>query len=64
MQCLDTLPGCTGDCDQGRRDCTCAAAIIGMWDDERAHPWLAAVYLAVAAGAVLISALWPWGVTP
>ena len=48
---------CTGDCDNGSRDCTCGGA-IGMWDDERDHPRMAvALYLgAFAAGIVAIIA--------
>lgn len=55
---------CSGDCNQGRRDCTCAAALVGrtdMWDDERSSPWLLAVYAATAVAAFVASVLWPWG---
>ena len=57
-----TPAGCSGDCDAGQRDCTCGHAIIGMWDDEHAHPWRSAVLAVLAvAGAVLVSHLLPWG---
>lgn len=43
--------GCTGDCDNGTRDCTCGRAIIGppvgMWDAERARPGRAALFYAL-----------------
>jgi hypothetical protein len=53
--------GCTGDCDQGRRDCTCGRA-IGMWDDEQARPGrAAALYAAAIVLALLASHFWPWG---
>ena len=54
---------CSGDCGGGTRDCTCAHAVIGMWDEERANPWrVAAVYAAVIVGAMLASHFFPWGV--
>lgn len=53
--------GCTGDCDQGRRDCTCGRA-LGMWDDERGSPWVHALFYAMAiVGALLASHLYAWG---
>lgn len=59
---LQLPAGCTGDCDAGTRDCTCAHAVIGMWDDELAHPGLAcALVAAAAAAALLLSRFWPWG---
>lgn len=59
---LPILPaGCSGDCDQGRRDCTCGRAVIGMWDDERQAPWLLLLYAAAFVGALVASAIWPWG---
>lgn len=45
--------GCTGDCDGGTRDCTCARAAIGMWDDELRQP----VRYAKLYGAVFLLAL-------
>lgn len=46
---------CTGDCENGNRDCTCGGS-IGMWDDERAHPRLAvALYLGAFALAIVAS---------
>lgn len=58
-----TLPaGCTGDCDGASRDCTCGRA-VGMWDQERAHPWRAALlYAAAIVASLLGSHFWPWGV--
>lgn len=53
---------CTGDCEDGQRDCTCGYA-IGMWDAERARPGRAALlYVAVVLLALLASHFWPWGV--
>lgn len=57
--------GRSGDCDQGRRDCTCGRAVIGMWDDERRSPWLLLLYvLAAVVGALVEEAVWRWGVAP
>lgn len=56
---------CTGDCEDGQRDCTCGQAIIGMWDAERARPGrAAALYAATIVLALLASHFWPWGVAP
>lgn len=56
---------CTGDCEDGQRDCTCGRAIVGMWDDERARPGrAAALYAAAIMLALLASYCWPWGVAP
>lgn len=53
---------CTGDCEDGQRDCTCGQAIIGMWDDERARPGRAAALYALAIVlALLASRYWPLG---
>jgi hypothetical protein len=53
---------CSGDCEAGTRDCTCGHAIVGMWDDEHAHPWRsAALAILAVACAVLVSHLLPWG---
>ena len=65
----DTLPpqdfaGCTGDCEQGRRDCTCSRALLGLgtFEPERSHPWRwAAFYLTVIVLAIAASSRWPWG---
>ena len=54
---------CTGDCDQGRRDCTCAGAVVGMWDDEAASPWTYALLYtaAILVGLVGAHAFARWG---
>ena len=52
---MDIPTGCTGDCDQGRRDCTCGRA-LGMWDDERGHPLLASGLYAAAIVLGLLGA--------
>lgn len=55
-----TPAGCTGDCDDGARDCTCGRAVIGMWDAERSHPWrAAALYLAALALGLLSAHFYP-----
>ena len=67
----DTQPldyaGCSGHCLQGRRACDCGrdGAPLGMWDDERAHPWgLLLLYAATLGAVALLSLLFPgpwWG---
>lgn len=52
---------CTGDCDHGGRDCTCAGAVIGMWDDERQAPGLLLLYVMALLLAMVASVLYPWG---
>ena len=54
---LPKLPsGCTGDCEDGGRDCTCGRSIVGMWDDEMRTPRRAALlYLGVLLGSMLLS---------
>lgn len=57
---MDIPTGCTGDCDQGRRDCTCGRA-LGMWDDERGHPLLASgLYAAAIVLGLLGAHLFAW----
>lgn len=48
--------GCTCDCDQGERDCTCGRA-VGMWDAETSVHWR--WYLLAALLGVLSAALPP-----
>ena len=53
---------CTGACTGPHRDCDCGAP-VGMWDDERRHPWRAAVlYAAVILAVLLASHFYPCGV--
>ncbi len=59
------MTGCAGDCHQGRAPCDCETVgeIVGMWDDEAAHPWrAAALYTAVVGGAILVSHLYAVGI--
>ena len=46
---------CTGDCDCGTRDCTCGHTVIGMWDEERANPWRAALLYGLTITAALLA---------
>lgn len=56
---------CTGDCENGLRDCTCGGAIVGMWDDERRRPGRAALlYAAVIVLVLLACHFWPCGCAP
>lgn len=50
-----TPAGCTGDCEGGTRDCTCSHAVIGMWDEERANPWRAALLYGLTITAALLA---------
>lgn len=53
-------PACTGDCDNGMRDCTCGHAVVGMWEPERRAPWrAAALYLAALLVGVASAVLHP-----
>ena len=47
--------GCSGDCDGGTRDCTCGRAVIGMWDEERANPWRAALLYGLTITAAVLA---------
>lgn len=46
--------GCPGDCEDGTRECTCARAVIGMWDDEMREPLR---YAKLYSGAFLLALL-------
>ena len=34
---------------------------LGLFDDERQHPWLLLVYAAAFVASIALSAVWPWG---
>jgi len=55
---------CTGACTDSHRGCQCdCGAPVGMWDDERRHPWrAAALYAAVIVLVLLASHFYPCGV--